>query len=94
MSNLVKIFQDHLEKQDDSSRWKNVPEDELMSYVEEIEDDIIFYPEEAPGTLLHSKLVLIGSEYQFENSCLVFSLYGCKKVTAKVRARLLDDDEL
>ena len=47
------IFQDHLEKQDDSSRWKNVPENELMSYVEEIEDDIIFYPEEAPGTLSH-----------------------------------------
>jgi len=63
---------EHLEKQDDSSKWKNIPEDELMSYVEEIEDDIIFYPEEAP----------------------VFSLYGCKKVTAKVRARLLDDDEL
>ena len=42
-------FQEHLEKQDDSSKWKNIPEDELMSYVEEIEDDIIFYPEEAPG---------------------------------------------
>lgn len=40
-----------------------------MSYVEEIEDDIIFYPEEAPGKLSHSKLVLIGSEHQFENSC-------------------------
>ena len=38
-----------MEKQDDSSKWKNIPEDELMSYVEEIEDDIIFYPEEAPG---------------------------------------------
>jgi len=69
---IKNAIQDHLEKQDDSSKWKNVPEDELMSYVEEIEDDIIFYPEEAP----------------------VFSLYGCKKVTAKVRARLLDDDEL
>lgn len=68
---IKNAIQDHLEKQDDSSKWKNVPEDELMSYVEEIEDDIIFYPEEAP----------------------VFSLYGCKKVTAKVRARLLDDDE-
>ena len=48
-----KIFQDHLEKQDDSSKWKNIPEEELMSYVEEIEDDIIFYPEEAPGVFLN-----------------------------------------
>ena len=51
-----------------------------MSYVEEIEDDIIFYPEEAPGTFSHSVLWLAKS---ILNPCLVFSLYGCKKVTAK-----------
>ena len=54
-----KIFQDHLEKQDDSSKWKNIPEDELMSYVEEIEDDIIFYPEEAPGVFSNLELWVI-----------------------------------
>ena len=83
-----------MEKQDDSSKWKNIPEDELMSYVEEIEDDIIFYPEEAPGEFSLGHQIANQSIVSFWKPVLVFSLYGCKKVTAKVRARLLDDDEL
>ena len=83
-----------MEKQDDSSKWKNIPEDELMSYVEEIEDDIIFYPEEAPGEFSLGHQIPNQSIVSFWKPVLVFSLYGCKKVTAKVRARLLDDDEL
>ena len=83
-----------MEKQDDSSKWKNIPEDELMSYVEEIEDDIIFYPEEAPGEFSLGHQITNQSIVSFWKPVLVFSLYGCKKVTAKVRARLLDDDEL
>ena len=83
-----------MEKQDHSSKWKNIPEDELMSYVEEIEDDIIFYPEEAPGVFSLDHQIANQSIVSFWKPVLVFSLYGCKKVTAKVRARLLDDDEL